>query len=190
MLTECDKPVWFVLELCETIKLLRFETDNYELYSGGPKLLSVSVADKYSSHRRDWLHIGNFTVSGHKKMAEAFGNFSAEVFARFVWVDVLANYDEEHYCTMTSFRVFGISEYEYLLEDSSSSSSISSSSSSSSSTELQPDSFQADSSIQGKLREVSLFQKKEKKTKVKFIYQKQSKCCMYLRHDYLLWIVS
>jgi hypothetical protein len=165
MLTECDKPVWFVLELCETIKILRFETDNYELYSGGPKLLSVSVADKHSSHRRDWLHIGNFTLSGHKKMAEAFRNSSAEVFARFVWVDVLANYDEEHYCTMTSFRVFGISEYEYLLEDSSSSIS----SSSSNSRELKPVSFQADTSIQGKLREVSVFQKKEKKTKVKFI---------------------
>jgi hypothetical protein len=122
MLTECRNHAWFIIELCETVKIVRFETDNYELYAGGAKLISVSVADKYSPHRRDWVHLGNFTLSGHKKQAERLGDLSATVFGRFVWVEVLANsHDEEeqHYCTMTSFRVYGVSEYEYLLEDSS-----------------------------------------------------------------------
>ena len=127
MLSECHKPVWFVIELCDTVKIIRFETDNYELYSGGPKLLSVSVSDKYSSRRADWRHVGNFTVAAAKKTPATFGDLAAAaVFARFVWVEVLENYDEEHYCTMTSFRVFGISEYEYLLEDDVNSSSSSS----------------------------------------------------------------
>ena len=165
LLTECNKPVWFVIELCETIKILRLETDNYELYSGGPKRLSVSVADKYSSQQRDWLHLGNFTTSGHKKVVETFTNFSATVFARFVWVDVLANYEEEeeeeehHYCTMTSFRVYGISEYEYLLED----------------RDHQPplldsplELVETASNIQGKLNEVSFIQKNEEMTKVRY----------------------
>jgi Sad1 / UNC-like C-terminal len=159
LLTECDKQIWFVVELCETIKILRLETDNYELYSGGPKHLSISVADKYSSDRRDWLHLGNFTTTGRKREVESFHNFSAGVFARFVWVEVLAHYDEEHYCTMSSFRVYGISEYEYLLEED---------------RDHQPRDSQAISletvdavaHIQGKLKEVSLFEKKEKVVKV------------------------
>jgi hypothetical protein len=162
LLTECDKQIWFVVELCETIKILRLETDNYELYSGGPKLLSISVADKYSSDRRDWFHVGNFTTSGQKRQVETFQNFSASVFARFVWVEVLEHYDEEHYCTMSSFRVYGISEYEYLLEDRDQH-RLDRDIQSSSSLET----VDATAHIQGKLKEVALFEKKEKVMKVR-----------------------
>jgi hypothetical protein len=75
---------------------------------------------------------------------------------------VLEHYDEEHYCTMSSFRVYGISEYEYLLEDRDQhrldrdiqfSSSL--------------ETVDATAHIQGKLKEVALFEKKEKVMKVR-----------------------
>jgi len=114
MLTECKDSTFFTIELCETIKVMRFEIDNFELYSGTVRNFTVRTVDKYSNNLKDWIVIGNFEASSYKMEMQTFSDFDLKAFGKFIRVDINSHYGTEHYCTMTSFRVFGITEYEFL----------------------------------------------------------------------------
>jgi len=114
LLYECKLETFFVIELCETIKVIRFELDNNELYSGTPENFTVRTTDKYSDNLNDWIFIGNFEASSEKYKAQNFSGLQIKSFGKFIRVDVNSYHGTEHFCTLTSFRVFGITEYEYL----------------------------------------------------------------------------
>merc|ERR1712051_797939 len=114
MLMECNDQNFFIIELCETIKVMRFELDNFELYSGAARNFTVRTVDKYSNNLKDWNVIGNFEASSDKMGVQNFFDFELKLFGKFVRVDINSYHGSEHFCTMTSFRVFGVSEYEFL----------------------------------------------------------------------------
>jgi len=114
MLFECIEETFFIIELCETIKVIRFELDNFELYSGTPKNFTVRTIDKYSNNINQWIVIGNFEATSEKMEAQNFSDLEIKSFGKFIRVDVNSFHGTEHFCTLTSFRVFGMSEYEYL----------------------------------------------------------------------------
>jgi len=114
MLNECKDETYFVIELCETIKLIRLELDNFELYSGTPKNFTVRTVDKYSNNLNDWIIIGTFEASHEKMEVQNFSDLEIKSFGKFIRVDINSFHGIEHFCTLTSFRVFGITEYEYL----------------------------------------------------------------------------
>ena len=114
MMTECKDETFFIIELCETIKVMRFEMDNFELYSGTPRNFTVRTVDKYSNNIKDWVVIGNFEASSAKMEIQNFSDLELKVFGKFIRVDIKSHHGTEHFCTMTSFRVFGVSEYEFL----------------------------------------------------------------------------
>jgi len=114
MLMECHDQNFFIIELCETIKVMRFELDNFELYSGAARNFTVRTVDKYSNNLKDWVEIGHFEASSDKMDVQNFFDFELKVFGKFIRVDINSYHGSEHFCTMTSFRVFGVSEYEFL----------------------------------------------------------------------------
>ena len=114
MLMECHDQNFFIIELCETIKVMRFELDNFELYSGAARNFTVRTVDKYSNILKDWVEIGQFEASSDKMDVQNFFDFELKVFGKFIRVDINSYHGSEHFCTMTSFRVFGVSEYEFL----------------------------------------------------------------------------
>ena len=114
MLMECHDQNFFIIELCETIKVMRFELDNFELYSGAARNFTVRTVDKYSNNLKDWVEIGQFEASSDKMDVQNFFDFELKVFGKFIRVDINSYHGSEHFCTMTSFRVFGVSEYEFL----------------------------------------------------------------------------
>jgi len=114
MLMECNDQNFFIIELCETIKVMRFELDNFELYSGAARNFTVRTVDKYSNNLKDWNVIGNFEASSDKMGVQNFFDFELKLFGKFIRVDINSYHGSEHFCTMTSFRVFGVSEYEFL----------------------------------------------------------------------------
>merc|ERR1719357_1883194 len=111
---ECHDQNFFIIELCETIKVMRFELDNFELYSGAARNFTVRTVDKYSNNLKDWVEIGHFEASSDKMDVQNFFDFELKVFGKFIRVDINSYHGSEHFCTMTSFRVFGVSEYEFL----------------------------------------------------------------------------
>ena len=114
MLMECHDQNFFIIELCETIKVMRFELDNFELYSGAARNFTVRTVDKYSNNLKDWIVIGHFEASSDKMGVQNFFDFELKLFGKFIRVDINSYHGSEHFCTMTSFRVFGVSEYEFL----------------------------------------------------------------------------
>lgn len=114
MLNECKEETYFIIELCETIKVIRFELDNFELYSGTPKNFTIRTIDKYNNNRDEWIVSGNFEASSEKMEPQNFSDLEIKSFGKFIRVDINSFHGTEHFCTLTSFRVFGMTEYEYL----------------------------------------------------------------------------
>lgn len=114
MITECGTESSFVVELCENIKIVRLEIDNFELYSGSPKNFSVYTMDKFSSNHDDWHFLGSFEASEEKMRVQEFHNLDLRSFGRYIRVLIHSYHGTEHFCTLTTFRVFGVTEYEFL----------------------------------------------------------------------------
>eukprot|EP00092_Neocalanus_flemingeri_P003321 GFUD01003557.1.p1 GENE.GFUD01003557.1~~GFUD01003557.1.p1 ORF type:complete len:644 (+),score=186.12 GFUD01003557.1:81-2012(+) len=114
MMNECKDETYFIIELCEIIKVIRFELDNFELYSGTPKNFTVRTIDKYNNNLKAWTIMGNFEASSEKMEVQNFSDFEIKPFGKFIRVDINSFHGTEHFCTLTSLRVFGMTEYEYL----------------------------------------------------------------------------
>ena len=104
MLYHCREPSYFIIELCETMRVVRFELDNKELYSGTPKNFTVRTGAKFSPDLNDWNLIGDFEASSQKMETQNFSGFKVKTFGKFIRVDINSFYGSEHFCTLTSFR--------------------------------------------------------------------------------------
>jgi len=114
MLYNCREPSYFIIELCETMRVVRFELDNKELYSGTPRGFTVRTGAKFSPDLNDWNLIGDFEASSQKMETQNFSGFKVKTFGKFIRVEINSFHGSEHFCTLTSFRVFGLTEYDYL----------------------------------------------------------------------------
>merc|ERR1719189_2156486 len=114
MLYNCREPSYFIIELCETMRVVRFELDNKELYSGTPRSFTVRTGAKFSPDLNDWNLIGDFEASSQKMETQNFSGFKVKTFGKFIRVEINSFHGSEHFCTLTSFRVFGQTEYDYL----------------------------------------------------------------------------
>merc|ERR1719189_895350 len=114
MLYNCRESSYFIIELCETMRVVRFELDNKELYSGTPRSFTVRTGTKFSTDLNDWNLIGDFEASSQKMETQDFSGFKVKTFGKFIRVEINSFHGSEHFCTLTSFRVFGMTEYDYL----------------------------------------------------------------------------
>lgn len=104
MLYQCRQPTFFVIELCETIRVIRFELDNKELYSGTPRNFTVRTGDHYSTDPQHWNIVGGFEASSNKMETQNFEELKVKTFGKFIRVDINSFHGNEHFCTLTSFR--------------------------------------------------------------------------------------
>merc|ERR1712087_1098820 len=114
MLYNCREPSYFIIELCETMRVVRFELDNKELYSGTPWSFTVRTGPKFSPDLNDWNHVGDFEASSQKMETQNSSGFKVKTFGKFIRVEINSFHGSEHFCTLTSFRVYGQTEYDYL----------------------------------------------------------------------------
>ena len=104
MLYQCRQPTFFVIELCETIRVTRFELDNKELYSGTPRNFTVRTGDQYNTDPLQWNNVGHFEASSNKMETQNFAELNVKTFGKFIRVDINSFHGNEHFCTLTSFR--------------------------------------------------------------------------------------
>ena len=104
MLYNCREPSYFIIELCETMRVVRFELDNKELYSGTPRSFTVRTGAKFSTDLNDWNLIGDFEASSQKMETQDFSGFKVKTFGKFIRVEINSFHGSEHFCTLTSFR--------------------------------------------------------------------------------------
>ncbi|MFH4976964.1 hypothetical protein AB6A40_003673 [Gnathostoma spinigerum] len=109
---ERAKQKWLIVELCETIQPSVIEMANFELFSSGFKDIRFSSSERYPSN--DWTVLGEFTAENNREVQQ-FEIYSARIYAKFLKIELLSHYGNEHYCTLSLIRVFGMSmveEYE------------------------------------------------------------------------------
>ena len=114
-LNKCSQKAWFVVELCESIKAVKIQLANFELYSSSPNQFRVSVANVYPGRDKDWVEFGTFSYSDERSI-ETFVT-EAGVVGKYVKVEVLSHHGSEHYCPVSLFKVFGIPEIDLISED-------------------------------------------------------------------------
>uniref|UniRef100_A0A1I8P4F0 SUN domain-containing protein n=1 Tax=Stomoxys calcitrans TaxID=35570 RepID=A0A1I8P4F0_STOCA len=108
MLSLCGNRIWFVVELCEAIQAQKIDFANFELYSSSPQNFTVAVSKRFPT--REWSNVGRF-VANDKRAVQSF-DLHPHLFGKFVRVDINSHYSNEHFCTLSLFRVFGTSEFE------------------------------------------------------------------------------
>ena len=58
ILNKCTDQTWFVVELCESIKALKVQIANFELYSSSPNQLRISIGNIFPGRDKDWMDFG------------------------------------------------------------------------------------------------------------------------------------
>lgn len=139
MLNSCTNKVWFVIELCEPIKITEIELANFELFSNVPKQFRVYSSERYlqSSIGTNWpqkYFIGTFEAANLRTVqkfsitdpiksesesnTQRSNNSSSSsspdqqqvlMYAKYVRFEMVSHYGVEHYCPLSLVRIFGTS---------------------------------------------------------------------------------
>jgi len=114
-LNKCTDQAWFVVELCESIKALKIQIANFELYSSSPNHFRVSIGNVFPGREKDWMEFGTFSYQDERNIQ----TFKSEVgvVGKYARVEILSHHGSEHYCPVSMFKVFGISEIDLITED-------------------------------------------------------------------------
>ncbi|XP_062603038.1 SUN domain-containing ossification factor-like [Saccostrea cucullata] len=97
---------WFVIELCEPIYIKEIEAGSFELFSSRPENISVSVSDRYPT--KEYHRLGVFTLTENRGLDKFETKVENDFYVKYVKVEMLTHYGDEHYCPLTMFRVYGL----------------------------------------------------------------------------------
>jgi len=114
-LNKCTDQAWFVVELCESIKALKIQIANFELYSSSPDQFKVSIGSVYPGREKDWVEFGTFSYVDERTV-QTFKSDEGVV-GKYAKVEILSHHGSEHYCPISLFKVYGISEIDLISED-------------------------------------------------------------------------
>ncbi|XP_060858327.1 uncharacterized protein LOC132935729 [Metopolophium dirhodum] len=113
LLNLCKSTTWFVVELCEAIQVKKIEIANFELFSSTPKEFSVYVASRLNA--RVWTPIANLVAEDVRILQGFILNTTDEnEFNKYIKVEINSHYGKEHYCPISVFNAYGLSEIEVL----------------------------------------------------------------------------
>lgn len=117
MRNACSDKAWFIVELCESIKALKIEIANHELYSSVFKDFRVSLSNVFPGRDKDWTLFGTFEAKD-ERFSQAFVSDSDHgVFGKYVKVEILSHHGNEYFCPISSFKIYGVSEIELIGAD-------------------------------------------------------------------------
>lgn len=103
MIQPCKVKKWFVVELCEPLQVSGIELGNLEFFSSQPESFVVNASDRFPT--KEWTSFGTF----HARDIRTVQSFSVngEKFAKYIKIEMLSHFGQEHYCPMTVVRVHG-----------------------------------------------------------------------------------
>ena len=127
MLNSCSNRVWFTVELCEPIRIVKFELANLELFSNVPKQFRVYASERFhqSTNSKEWPNkyligvyeaknvrtIQQFLVedtinqtSQDSNRSEKAINPPAIVYNKYVRFEMISHYGNQHYCPLSLVR--------------------------------------------------------------------------------------
>jgi len=114
-LNKCTDKAWFVVELCESIKAVKVQIANFELYSSSPHQFKVSIGNVFPAREKDWIDFGTFEYEDERSV-QTFTN-EIGVVGKYAKVEIMSHHGSEHFCPVSLFKVFGIPEIDLITED-------------------------------------------------------------------------
>jgi len=114
-LNKCSDKAWFVVELCESIKAVKVQIANFELYSSSPNEFKVYVGNVFPAREKDWIEFGTFSYEDERSV-QTFKN-DVGVVGKYAKVEIVSHHGSEHYCPVSLFKVFGIPEIDLISEE-------------------------------------------------------------------------
>jgi hypothetical protein len=134
MLNSCSHKIWFIIELCEPIKLNEIEIANFELFSNTPKQFSIYASERYPTKNWTKNFIGTYDAapvrsiqlfnikksnnlhqssSGGSRQdnnnSEVLSNGIHDIYIKYIKFEMLSHYGNEHYCPLSLVRIYGTS---------------------------------------------------------------------------------
>eukprot|EP01135_Chromosphaera_perkinsii_P005717 Nk52_evm17s359 gene=Nk52_evmTU17s359 len=116
MLSPCNINRFFIVELCEEVMVSRIEMANYEFFSSTFKEVKVFASVKYPS--KSWMLISHFSAENIAEL-QKFNASPNTQYAKFLRVEIVSHHDDEFYCPVSIFKVFGVTmldEFKYFME--------------------------------------------------------------------------
>eukprot|EP01134_Creolimax_fragrantissima_P007263 CFRG7263T1 len=115
------KSKFYVIQLCESVRILSFQVSNYEYFSSIVKTLSLYVADQYPT--QNWQYVGTYT-NNHMNRSITFDVHQEDdwfLFDYFKYVKVQFgdHYGDETYCPTTQIKIWGKTMFDDWIKDSS-----------------------------------------------------------------------
>ncbi len=112
-MNSCENNIWFVVELCESIKAVKMELANFELYSSVPHEFRVTMSNVYPAKEKDWALFGQFKAENDRSV-QTFATDGQGVFGKYARVEILSHHGNEQLCLVSHFKMFGVSEIDLL----------------------------------------------------------------------------
>ena len=109
LINPCKAKKWFVIELCEPVKVQSIEIANFEMFSSTPEKFVVQICDRYPT--KEWTALGTFHARDQRAV-QSFSVDPGDEYAKYVKVEMISHYGKEHYCPLSILRVFGTSVEE------------------------------------------------------------------------------
>jgi hypothetical protein len=112
MLNSCSSKIWFIIELCEAIKITDIEIANYELFSNIPRLFRIYASDRYELSK-DWHKylINTFEALPIRNIQKFkimnINEKMSTTHIKYVKFEMLSHYGNEHYCPLSLVRIYG-----------------------------------------------------------------------------------
>lgn len=97
---------YFIIELCEFIKITSFEIGNLEPYSNN--LNDFTIYGKKSLDEEEWTHVGTFKYDQFNKLQLFCIPMKNRIWLKYLKLEILSVHDSDYYYTpITSLKVFG-----------------------------------------------------------------------------------
>lgn len=107
-------PLWFIIQLCEPIRIQSVYLSNMELFSSYVKTFRISVTNhELTSNDGQWSQLEeNFTVANGVK-SQLFIlenlNIASDLYTRYIRVEIIEHHDLSFFCPISTFKVYGVS---------------------------------------------------------------------------------
>ncbi|XP_033763691.1 SUN domain-containing ossification factor-like [Pecten maximus] len=97
---------WFVIELCEPARVKSLEVASFELFSSQPRTFRVQFSEGYPT--KDWQVMEPFSATEARVIQTFTVPEDFNDYVKFIRVEMLDHFGEEHFCPLTIFRVLGV----------------------------------------------------------------------------------
>ncbi|EPZ31499.1 Sad1/UNC-like domain-containing protein [Rozella allomycis CSF55] len=119
MISECQFQNFFIVELCNEIKIDTIVLANLEFFSSTFKKFDVHVNDRYPpTKKHGWQKLGSF-IGKNVREKQAF-SVAKSPFTKYMKIEMLDYYGTEFYCPISFLKVYGatmIEDYRLSEED-------------------------------------------------------------------------